>query len=93
MPGALATFIRRGELKDDPQLADARGSVRAPYQAKIFEFSTPHRVASDEAQAVQPKSGSWDSADRIKSLKCLRISTAPQFTMRVITDSIASACG
>ena len=42
---------------------------------------------------VKPKSGSSTTADRAKSLKGFRISTASQFTLRVITDSVTIACG
>jgi hypothetical protein len=43
--------------------------------------------------AVKPKSGSSTTADRAKSLNDFRISTASQFTLRVITDFFTIACG
>ena len=55
-----------------------------------------HRVEGTEEfvrLVHEPKSGSWNPADRAKALKCLRLSTAPQFTNRVIFDSVTCACG
>ena len=43
--------------------------------------------------AIDPKSGSWNSVDGAKSLKEIRMSTASQFTILVITDSLATVCG
>ena len=37
--------------------------------------------------------GSWHSVDGAKSLKEIRMSTASQFTILVITDFLATVCG
>ncbi len=59
--------------------------------AYLLKMVSPGDALQDRTS--EHKSGGLTAADRIKSLKCLRISTAPQFTMRVITDSVTIACG
>ena len=54
--------------------------------------SAPRYDSAAETPAIQPKSGSSKATDRATSLQRLRISTASQFTSRVITDSVTTTC-
>ena len=82
--------LELGAISYDPE--DERLISEAIYTDRLHS-SFRRRSGLRSGRTFQPKSGSSNPADRAKPLKELRISTASQFIIRGITDSVATACG
>ena len=87
-------LLKRPENLTAPRKLKLKDPVRYNLQsvhAYLLKMVSPGDALQDRTN--EPKSGSSTTAARAKWLKGFRISTASQFTLRVITDSVTTACG